>query len=89
MNSRERAFRKQLLLVKGDALRMQVRMELGVVRRRFSRTGILFSALASGRSLLGLFSGKTAGESGWRRLLRMTLRGLGTWKSMRKVWESI
>lgn len=90
MNARERAFRKELLLVKGDALRMQARIELGVVRQRWSRAGLALSAVATGRRLLALFSATPdrAGRN-WLSWLKTGLRSLLAWQSWRKIWNQL
>jgi hypothetical protein len=88
MNARERALRKQLLLVKGDALRMQLGMELGIVRQRVTHARSLFGVLGFGSQLLAMFAAGRGEKRGWRRLPTLLLRLLGIWKSARKVWET-
>lgn len=90
MNARERAFRKELLLVKGDALRMQASMELGIVRQRLSRAGLALSAFATGRRLLALFSSsETPPGRSWRSWLKTGLRSLLALQSWRKIWNQL
>lgn len=70
MTPRERALRKELLCIKGDALRMQLGMEITLLRRRFSLAGNIARGVSLLRGTLGLFSG-----SGKRSWLRMLLQG--------------
>jgi len=88
MNASERAFRKELLLVKGDALRMQVRIELSHVKQRFGRGGLILGTLATGRRLLTLFASSDSGH-GWRRWLKTGLRSLLALQSWRKIWDRL
>jgi hypothetical protein len=88
MNAKDRAFRKQLLLIKGDALRVQARMELGLVRQRLARVSVAWTLLSSARRLLVLFSAENNGQArSWRSMLKTGLRSLLALKSWRKVWD--
>lgn len=65
---RERALRKELLLIKGDALRVQLGMEIALMQRRLSLAGTIARTIAALRGTLGLF-GPKSGKRGWLRKL--------------------
>lgn len=74
MTPAERAFRKELLQIKGDALRMQLKMELGVARDRLGGGGMLLRAATSLREVLSVFRRTGDAGRGWRAWLRTALR---------------
>jgi hypothetical protein len=86
MTPKERAFRKQLLLVKGDALRMQVRIEMGMVRKRFDFVSMLTNTLRTGSQLSAFFSSRSSGQSGWRAWIRMAAKLTGIVQTLRKLF---
>jgi hypothetical protein len=89
MSPKDLAFRKELLLLKGDALRMQVRMELGVARTRCRGFGLVLGLLRTGQSLRALFSTQEAESAhGWRGWLKSGTRVALAWKSISSLWDS-
>lgn len=74
MTPAERAFRKELLQIKGDALRMQVKMELDIVRNRLTGGGMVLGAVTALREVFSI--SRRVGDSGrgWRTWLRTALR---------------
>jgi len=83
MTPKERAYRKQLLLLKGDALRMQVRIEMGRVRTRFDFVTLAGRILQGGSQLGALF---TQHDKGWRGWLRQGVRLIQVWKTLGRLF---
>jgi hypothetical protein len=79
MTAKEREQRKTLLLIKGDALRLQLGLEIGLVRQRLSLAGTLSSALP--QLVATLFGVSGARSRGFWRVVRLALGGLSAWRA--------
>jgi hypothetical protein len=88
MSPKDLRFRKELLLLKGDALRMQIRVELGVVRKRWNGAGMLWSAARTARHLGGWLARRDdTPASGWRSWLQSAARLLLAGQSIARIWN--
>ncbi|BEV71046.1 hypothetical protein THUN1379_05280 [Paludibacterium sp. THUN1379] len=85
MNRRERELRKTLLLVKGDALRMQLGLELQQLQHTLSLTGLLGRLLPQ---LIGLGGRQGGRRRGWWRILRLLFGSLGIWRTLSGWFKS-
>ena len=91
MTPQERALKKELLLMKGEALRLKLRMELKAIKRPMSLAGEGWHAWGSLRRLGPVF-GMLGGIIPGKRLRRMLLGGAQLfllWRTARKLWSRL
>ncbi|SME99485.1 hypothetical protein [Pseudogulbenkiania subflava] len=91
MTPQERALKKELLLMKGEALRLKLRMELKAIKRPMSLTGEGWHAWGSLRRLGPVF-GALGGVLPSKRLRRLLLGGARAfvlWQAARKLWSRL
>lgn len=86
MTPRDRALRKELLLIKGDALRLQLGMEMRLMRRRLSVAGLALRGAGALRGLLGLFGATAGRRRGW---LRALLQGWSVARSLVDLYKRL
>ncbi|MBV8046537.1 MAG: hypothetical protein JO171_05265 [Paludibacterium sp.] len=79
MTAKEREQRKTLLLIKGDALRLQLGLEIQLLQRHWSLVGALSRLMPQAVGLWG--SGNSAPRGLWR-LARLVLGALGLWRGV-------
>ncbi|TDR73857.1 hypothetical protein [Paludibacterium purpuratum] len=80
MTAKERELRKTLLLIKGDALRLQLGLEIDMLRDTLSLSGLLGRVLP--QAVAGLFGATGRRPRGLWRLLRFALGSLGVWRAL-------
>ena len=85
MKSAERDFRKQLLLVKGDALRMHLQLEIGQARQRLSTANAIATGIGPIIALVGMLSGR---RRGWWPWFKSAWNNIGTIKSLLAVFRN-
>jgi hypothetical protein len=84
MTSHERALRKQLLLIKGEALRMQLGIESGMLRQKITLAGTIARLVGLLRDGFGLFG---SGANGRRSWLRTLLQGWSLVRTARALYR--
>ncbi|EEG09204.1 hypothetical protein [Pseudogulbenkiania ferrooxidans] len=91
MTPQQRAIKKELLLMKGEALRLKLRMELKAIKRPMSLAGEGWRTWGNLRRL-GPVLGALGGIIPSKRLRRMLLGGAQLfllWRAARKLWARL
>ncbi|MBI3145522.1 MAG: hypothetical protein HYZ18_09750 [Pseudogulbenkiania sp.] len=91
MTPQQRAIKKELLLMKGDALRLKLRMELKAMQRPLDLAGAGWQAWRSVRGLSTVFGviGSAIPSKRLRRLLLSGARAFLLWQAARKIWTRL
>lgn len=91
MTPQQRAIKKELLLMKGDALRLKLRMELKAMQRPLDLAGEGWRAWRSVRGLSTVFGviGSAIPSKRVRRLLLGGARAFLLWQAARKIWTRL
>lgn len=91
MTPQQRAIKKELLLMKGEALRLKLRMELKAVQRPMSLAGEGWRTWGSVKRLGTLFGvvGSAIPSKRLRRLLLGGARAFLLWQAARKIWSRL
>ena len=91
MTPQQRAIKKELLLMKGEALRLKLRMELKAIQRPLNLAGEGWRTWGAFRRLsplLGVLGSIVPGKR-LRRLLLGGARALLLWQAARKLWSRL
>ncbi|MDN0075474.1 hypothetical protein QU481_11280 [Crenobacter sp. SG2303] len=89
MTPHERALKKELLLMKGEALRVKLRMELKLWQRPLANVadGVdAWKEAGTWRLLSGVLAALMPSRR-LRSLLRNTSRALIIWRAARRIWS--
>ncbi|WP_024301685.1 hypothetical protein [Pseudogulbenkiania sp. MAI-1] len=91
MTPQQRAIKKELLLMKGEALRLKLRMELKAMQQPISLAGEGWRTWGTIRRLGPLFGvlGSLIPGKRLRRLLLGGARALLLWQVARKLWSRL
>ena len=90
MNTRDIAYKKELLVLKGELLRLKLRNEMNQSRGSLGVVSAGFRALTSGtkgRILVNMLSSVVPNQR-VRTILKTTLRTVLVWQVVRKYWSS-
>lgn len=91
MTPQERALKKELLLMKGEALRLKLRMELKTLQQPLSLAGEGWRAWGNLRRL-GIAFGALGSVIPNKRLRRLLLGGAQAfllWQAARRLWSRL
>lgn len=91
MTPQQRAIKKELLLMKGEALRLKLRMELKAMQRPMNLAGEGWRAWGTLKRFGVLFNviGNAVPGKRLRRLLLGGARALLLWQAGRKLWSRL
>ena len=84
MTRHERVLRKQLLLIKGEALRMQLGIESGMLRQKLTLAGTIARLVGLLRDGFGLFGSSVNGRRSW---LRIVVQGWSLARAARDLYR--